>query len=82
MGNEKTKPKGMAEPVETVEKETTAKAAPAPKFLIRKLREQCIKLFGVTTSTFDGAMYGIEETELSIDEAKAIIDHFLYGGNE
>jgi len=51
----------------------------ATKFLIEKLRENSLKLFGVTTSTFDGAMYGHKETEFSIDEAKAILDAFLYG---
>lgn len=56
------------------------KAEPVKKFLVEKLRKDCINLFGVTTSTFDGAMYGHDETELSIDEAKAVIDEFLYGG--
>lgn len=63
--------------VEVVEK--TTQAAAKPKFLVEKLRKDSIKLFGVTTSTFDGAMYGHTETELSIDETKAIIDAFLFG---
>lgn len=57
-----------------------AKAAPIQKYLVEKLKKDCINLFGVTTSTFDGAMYGHDETELSIDEARVIIDEFLYGG--
>ena len=29
------------------------------KFSIDKLREHCLALFGVTSSTFDGATYGL-----------------------
>lgn len=31
----------------------------APKFPIQKLRDNCLNLFGITTSTFDGAVYGL-----------------------
>ena len=31
--------------------------SPAPKFTIEKLRENSLKLFGVTQSTFDGVTY-------------------------
>lgn len=47
-----------------------------PKFLKEKLRENCIELFGVTTSTFDGAMYGHDEKEYAIDEVKKIIENY------
>ena len=49
----------------------------APKFLVGKLREECIALFGVTSSTFDGAFYGCEDAEMSIEDAKARIESWL-----
>lgn len=52
-------------------------AEPAQKFLIEKLRAGCIELFGVTSSTFDGAFYGCTETEMSIKDAKARINSWL-----
>lgn len=55
------------EAVESVE--TTA----APKFSIKKLRENCMKLFGVTTSTFDGATYGLND-EYTVEEMKKTIE--------
>ena len=79
-----TRPKGIEEAAGT--EEAAGKAgqpeAAAPKFLVGKLRKNCLELFNITTSTFDGAMYGIKETELGIEEAKAIIDNFLYGGKK
>ena len=56
-----------------------AKAAETaePKFLIRKLREECITLFGVTSSTFDGAFHGCTEEEMSIEDARARITAWL-----
>lgn len=47
-----------------------------PKFTIDRLRKHSVALFGVTTSTFDGAMYGHDE-ELTVKEAKAVIDEWL-----
>lgn len=64
--------KTMAEEVtETLEKET--------KYSVSKLREKSIQLFGVSQSTFDGAMHGCSETEYTINEAKAVINTWLYG---
>lgn len=55
-----------------------AKAAPAAqKYKVEKLRAACMKLFKVTTSTFDGAMYGHKEPEMTIEEAAAIINKWL-----
>lgn len=48
-----------------------------PRFLVTKLRENSISLFGVTSSTFDGAFCGCEETEMSINDAKARISDWL-----
>lgn len=68
----------IAEPEETpVKKEQDVEKV--EKFSIEKLRQNSIALFGVTQSTFDGAMYGHKEKEFSIKEAKRIIDEWLYG---
>lgn len=48
-----------------------------PRYKIEKLRENSMQLFGVTVSTFDGAMYGHKETEMTIKEARAVIDKWL-----
>ncbi len=40
--------------------EAVAAMAPAPpKFSIERLRADCHALFGITPSTFDGAVYGL-----------------------
>lgn len=52
-------------------------ANPEPKYELKKLRENCVKLFGVTTSTFDGAMHSCNEKELTVNEAKKRIDTWL-----
>lgn len=49
------------------------------KYSIDKLRKNSIALFGVTQSTFDGAMYGHDNKEYTINEAKAILERWLYG---
>lgn len=51
--------------------------AKEPKFKVEKLRANSMKLFSVTTSTFDGAMYGHKETEMTINEAGTIINKWL-----
>jgi len=38
----------------------TVKRRGAPAFPIGQLRRDCLALFGVTQSTFDGAAYGME----------------------
>ena len=59
-------------------------SANEPKYAVEKLRENSTVLFGVSRSTFDGAMYGYAKKEYTKKEAKAIIDECLYGkeGNE
>lgn len=59
----------VVEPAETVKQET--------KFRVDKLRAKCMQLFHVTSSTFDGAMYGCTATEMTISEAQARIDKWL-----
>lgn len=49
------------------------------KYDVNKLRENSIKLFGVSQSTFDGAMHGHKEAKYTINEVKAIINTWLYG---
>ena len=70
--------KGNGKPVIAETKEQTAPVVDQdPKFLVEKLRENSISLFGVTSSTFDGAFYGCKETEMSIKDAKARINDWL-----
>lgn len=63
---------------ETVTAEVVEIVKTEPVFSVAKLRAHCVKLFGVTQSTFDGAMFGHSE-DISIKGAKAIIDEWLYG---
>lgn len=58
-----------AETVDMAKKETA--------YTIEKLREHCMQLFKVTTSTFDGAMYGTKAEKMTIGEAKATINKWL-----
>lgn len=71
----------MAENAE--EKKTTKKSQesvnPVATFKVENLRKKCVQLFGVTVSTFDGAMYQNKKMELSIEEARAIINTWLHG---
>ncbi|MBU5481818.1 hypothetical protein [Blautia sp. MSJ-19] len=62
----------------TVEKQADV-AKNEPKYAVGKLREKSILLFGVSQSTFDGAMYGHTEEEYSKKEVEAIINEWLYG---
>ncbi len=61
-----------------------AKAAAKPKadaekvYALSDLRSSSVKLFGVTTSTFDGAMQK-QKGPLSIAGAKAIIENWKKG---
>lgn len=59
------------------EKKVSAGSAAGQKFKVEKLRENSMKIFGVTTSTFDGAFYGNEKKEMTIEEAGARIDKWL-----
>lgn len=46
------------------------------KISIEKLRRSCVKLFGVTPSTFDGATVGLEG-KFTVTEMQAHIDKWL-----
>lgn len=53
--------------------EATVKTGAAPKYAIEKLRANCRKLFGVSTSTFAGATYGMTG-KYTVEEMKAHIE--------
>ena len=52
--------------------ESKKKEPAKDKYLLSELRKNCVTVFGVTTSTFDGAMYG-KDGMYSIEETKKII---------
>lgn len=63
------------------EAKTAVKSDTSPKektYELSTLRKNCIKLFGVTTSTFDGAMSG-QMAPLTIGAAKGIIEKWKKG---
>lgn len=62
----------------TVEKPANV-AKNEPTYAVGKLREKSILLFGVSQSTFDGAMYGHTEEGYTKKEVEAIINEWLYG---
>lgn len=53
--------------------EALVKAGAAPKYTLEKLRLNCRRLFGVSTSTFDGATYGLTE-KYTVAEMQAHIE--------
>ena len=54
------------------------KAAPVktPKFTLERLRQDCFKLFNVTTSTFDGATLDLKGDKFTVEEIKNKIDNW------
>lgn len=64
----------VAEPAEETKQEEKQQET---KYRIEKLRAKCMQLFHITTSTFDGAMYGCEATEMTIKEAQSRITGWL-----
>lgn len=64
-------------PVENGQK--TEDIKPAQKFPLEKLRANCLKLFGVTTSTFVGATHGMRGN-FSVEEMKKQIEDWKKGG--
>ncbi len=59
---------------------TAASNQPAkkePTFTRATLRAGCVKTFGCTSSTFDGAFFDKEDKEYTISEAKKIIEEWL-----
>lgn len=62
-------PKEKVEPAAAEKKER--------KIPLDKLRRSCVKLFGISPSTFDGATVGLTESKYTVEEMKAIIDKWL-----
>jgi len=54
------------------DKEKTTENSVPPKFTLERLRQDCLQIFGVTTSTFDGAASGLDG-KFTIDEIKTRI---------
>jgi len=50
-------------------------ATKKPVFSLERLRLDCLKVFGVTVSTFDGAMFE-RQGKFTIDEAREIIQNW------
>ena len=57
------------------ENEIRETAKQPPKFSLEKLRENSLKLFGVTQSTFDGATHGLNG-EFTVSEMTNIITNW------
>ena len=53
--------------------ETANTVEAAPKYSIEKLRDNCLALFGVTSSTFDGATHKLDG-EYTVEEIKTTIE--------
>ena len=47
-----------------------------PKFSLEQLRKHCVRLFNITSSTFDGAFYG-RTGEYTVKEAQGVINEWL-----
>lgn len=53
--------------------QATVETGAAPKYAIAKLQENCRQLFGVSTSTFAGATYGMTG-KYTVNEMRAHIE--------
>ena len=63
-------------------KPSGAAAAPVPapvKYPLARLRRDCRKLYGVSTSTFDGATYGMTG-KYTVEELRAHIENWKKKG--
>lgn len=56
------------------EKKTTPSV---PKYSVDELAHNVQALFGVKPEVFYGALHGIEQKELTVDEARRLIEQFL-----
>lgn len=55
------------------EEQATAGAGAAKEYAVEKLRENCRELFGVSTSTFAGATYGMTG-KYTVEDMRAHIE--------
>lgn len=58
-------------------KKQTGTAKQENTFPVGTLRSNSVKLFGCTSSTFDGAFFDQEDREYTVNEAKNIIEKWL-----
>ena len=65
-----------AEPAAEEKPAPAPSTTPAAKFPIERLRRDCAKLFKVTTSTYDGATYGLKG-EFTVEEMQNHIKKWL-----
>ena len=62
------------------EAETPASAGtPAAKYTLERLRQNCRSLFDISTSTFDGATYGMTG-KYTVEELRAHIENWKKKG--
>lgn len=67
--------------INTENTEETKEISQERKFSVTTLRGNCVKLFGCTSSTFDGAFFHADQTkEYTIAAAEAIIKKWLGKG--
>ncbi len=60
---------------ENTEKSTNTVKAAVPKYTLEKLRENCMELFCVSKSTFDGAAYGLDGC-YTVNDMRKIINNW------
>lgn len=64
-----------------VKKETKAsEVKEGKKFSLKVLRDNCVNLFGVTSSTFAGATVDLADEKFTITEVKTKVDTWLKKG--
>ena len=63
---------GVTRKPETAKDVASAAPSAAPaKITVARLRRDCLKVFGVSTSTFDGACVGLKpDAEFNVDEMR------------
>lgn len=64
----------VTENVAVAAEETTAKKART--FPLKRLQKDCLRLFGVTSSTFAGATYDLADGDYTVEEIKTHIDNW------
>ena len=69
--------KGEKRAVAVAERSPATAGKQETKYQVEKLRENCVKLFNVSTSTFDGAFHGNTAQEMTINEAMSRINKWL-----
>lgn len=68
----------MAEEAAVQPTATPAETQQIVRYTVTELKAAAKKQFGCGQEVIDGAIYGKEETEYSVDEMKALIETFLH----